>query len=87
MNENDANNLYERAVGNKASSAVMHVRVMGRSRDIALDLLDVGSHSTDEAVRSAVARFMEIAPAQLTGTVLERHSDGNMTLRPQAVFG
>lgn len=86
MNENDANKLYDRATGTHAS-AVMHVRVFGRSRDIALDLLDIGSASTDAAVREAVARFMEITPAQLAGTVVERHENGNMTVRPEAVFG
>ena len=70
-----------------APELVLHVRVQGRSRDIALDLLDVWTGSSDDAVRTAVAKFMELPPETLTSCVIERHANGNMTLRPQAVFG
>lgn len=87
MND-EARKLYENATGSGNSTAtVLHVRVQGRSRDIALDLLDIGPTSSDEMVRQAVARFMEIEPATLRDTVIERHENGNMTLRPEAVFG
>jgi hypothetical protein len=65
----------------------LHVRVQGRSRDIAQETLDITSASSDEAIRNAVAQFMELAPAQLQHTVIERHESGHMTLRPEAVFG
>ncbi|HEY9716516.1 MAG TPA: hypothetical protein V6C69_03525 [Trichormus sp.] len=89
MTENDANKLYERASGrsNPTDALVIHVRIMGRSRDIALSTLDIGANSSDEVIRDSVARFMEVAPAQLRNTVIERHEGGNMTLRPEAVFG
>lgn len=89
MTENDANKLYERAStrSNPADALVIHVRVMGRSRDISLNTLDIGASSSDEVIRDSVARFMELEPAQLRHTVIERHENGNMTLRPEAVFG
>ncbi|HEY9776073.1 MAG TPA: hypothetical protein V6C81_20085 [Planktothrix sp.] len=85
MTEHNANNLYERATTGNAG-AVIHVRVNGRSRDIALDTLGLSASSADDAVRNAVANFMELAPANLSA-VIERHENGNMTLRPEAVFG
>jgi hypothetical protein len=86
MSEKDANKLYQQAT-ESTSAAVLHARIMGRSREIALDLLDIGPASSDQQIRDAVARFMEISPEQLKGTVVERHENGNMTLRPEAVFG
>jgi len=89
MTENDANKLYDRAIkrADGTDPLVVHVRVMGRSRDIAFDLLSINSESNDAMIRQAVAQFMELTPAQLRDTVIERHENGNMTLRPEAVFG
>ena len=87
MTEQDAKNLYNSLTGGTASGPVLHVRVQGRSRDIALDMLDIGAGSSDDMIRQAVARFMELQPEQLRGTVVERHDNGNITLRPEAVFG
>lgn len=70
-----------------SSAAVLHVRVQGRSRDIAVDLLDISAASSDEAIRNAVAAFMEIPIDLLKHTVVERHENGNLTIRPEAVFG
>lgn len=84
----DLQRLYERVAANQATtSAVVHVRVQGRSRDIALDLLGINSASPDDAVRNAIANFMELSAETLRWTVIERHQNGNMTVRPQAVFG
>ncbi len=86
---NDPQKLFDAAGGKQTteSSAVLHVRVQGRSRDISLDLLDIDPGSSDETVKNAVANFMEMSPELLKNTVVERHENGNMTLRPEAVFG
>lgn len=86
----DPKKLYDIASGNAPTSvntAILHVRVQGRSRDIALDLLDISHASSNETIKDAVARFMEIEPNLFRFTVVERHENGNMTLRPEAVFG
>lgn len=83
----EAKKLYEIASNTAVKSAVMHVRVNGRSRDIALDLLDISPSSPDEYIREKVAAFMELSPKDLEFTVVERHENGNMTVRPEAVFG
>lgn len=67
--------------------AVLHLRFEGRSRDIALGDLDIGLNTSDEAVKNAVAKFFELSTAQLNDYVVERHENGNLTLRPEAVFG
>ena len=84
----EAKKLYDMATGTQAPvGPVLHVRVQGRSRDIALDAINVTAASSDDAIREAVATFMDIGSAQLRNTVIERHDNGNLTLRPEAVFG
>jgi hypothetical protein len=68
-------------------SAVVHIRFEGRSRDIALADLDVGPLSGDNAIKQALARFLEVPEAKLRDYVIDRHETGNLTVRPEAVFG
>ncbi|HEY9714750.1 MAG TPA: hypothetical protein V6C72_14880 [Chroococcales cyanobacterium] len=89
MNENDAKKLYDRATNavQDANEPVVHVRVAGRSRDVALSVLNLSATSGDAAVKDALARFMELSPADFSGAVVERHENGNLTVRPEAVYG
>jgi hypothetical protein len=84
----ELNKLYNSATNTaNAPELLCHVRFEGRSRDIALDLLGVTAGSSDDAIKTAVAKFMEVSPQVFTSTVIERHANGNLTLRPEAVFG
>jgi len=65
----------------------MHVRFQGSSRDIALDILEVEGGSADEQIKRAVAAFLDVDVKELALMVIERHENGNMTIRPPAVFG
>jgi hypothetical protein len=67
--------------------AVVHIRFEGRSLDVPLGLLDVGALSTDEAIKRALARHLEVSEAKLRDYVVDRHETGNLTVRPEAVFG
>ena len=66
---------------------VVHVRFEGRSRDIPFSTLDVGGVSNDQAVRTALARYFDVPERKFAPYVIERHTNGNMTVRPEAVFG
>jgi hypothetical protein len=66
---------------------VVHVRFEGRSHDVDLDALDVGPHSSDEAIKEALAKHLEVPAARLRDYVIDRHATGNLTVRPEAVFG
>ena len=65
----------------------LHIRFEGRSQDIPLSDLDIGALSSDEQVRSAVAAFLNVPASKLRLYVVERHANGNLTVRPEAVFG
>ena len=49
--------------------------------------LGVADGAADLDVKRAVARHLEIAEDRLRDYVLDRHETGNVTIRPQAVFG
>jgi hypothetical protein len=66
---------------------VVHIRFEGRSLDIPLDDLDVGPRSADAEVKRALARHLEVAEGTLRDYVVDRHETGNLTVRPEAVFG
>ena len=66
---------------------VIHVRFDGRSFDVPLANLDFGQGADDAGVKRALARHLEIAPGELDEYIVDRHPRGNLTVRPEAVFG
>ena len=67
--------------------AVAHVRFNGRSFDIPLADLDLSIMSDDVQVKRQLARRLNVHEAKLDAYVVDRHTNGNLTLRPEAVFG
>lgn len=66
---------------------VLHVRFNGRSLDVPLSALDLTDASSDAQVKRRLAEYLEVPLRQLEPYVVDRHTNGNLTLRPQAVFG
>ncbi len=66
---------------------MVHVRFEGRSLDIPFGELDVGDRSSDEDVRRALANYFDVPARKFVPYVVERHANGNFTVRPEAVFG
>ena len=66
---------------------VAHLRFEGRSLDVPLADLDLGPLPGDPEVKRAVARYLEVSEARLGDCVVDRHPTGNVTVRPEAVFG
>ncbi len=65
----------------------LHIRFEGRSYDLPLVELDLGALSSDDDVRRALVGYLNVPDAALKHYVIERHANGNMTVRPEAVFG
>ena len=80
-------NRYGATNGGAAGGAVVHVRFAGRSFDVPLASLDLGSVSADGHVKRAVARHLNVPEFKLDAYVVDRHANGNLTVRPEAVFG
>ncbi len=66
---------------------VAHVRFAGRSFDIPLAALDLGAMSADGHVKRSIARHLNVPEFKLDAYVVDRHANGNLTVRPEAVFG
>ncbi|HEV7301676.1 MAG TPA: hypothetical protein VGN72_20225 [Tepidisphaeraceae bacterium] len=66
---------------------VLHARYGGRSFDVPLQALDLTGASPDREVKQRLAGYLEVNPRQLDAYVVDRHTNGNLTLRPEAVFG
>ena len=70
-----------------APARTVHVRLDGRSSDLTADRLGITEQATDEQVKAAVARHLEVPARRLVDAVVDRHPNGNLTVRPEAVFG
>ena len=68
-------------------SPVLHIRFNGRSFDIPLSDLDVGVLSTDGDVKRALSAYLNVPENKFRDYVVDRHNTGNLTVRPEAVFG
>ena len=49
--------------------------------------LDVGALSTDTDIKRALAAYLNVAEAKFRDYTVDRHETGNLTVRPEAVFG
>ncbi|HXE52817.1 MAG TPA: hypothetical protein VN541_07365 [Tepidisphaeraceae bacterium] len=66
-----------------SGGAVLHVRFGGHSFDISLPGLDISPDSRDVQVKRAVAEFLNVPSYRLDDYVIDRHSNGNLTIRPE----
>jgi hypothetical protein len=65
----------------------VHVRYDGKSYDLPFDEIGVSASASDDDVREMLARHFDVSPATFRAFVVERHRTGNVTVRPEAVFG
>jgi hypothetical protein len=67
---------------------VVHVRYDGRSVDLPFHNLDLGDLSSDREVRTAVANRLNQPVRKFDHYTVDRNKrSGDITLRPQAIFG
>lgn len=72
---------------NNLQDRVLHVRFAGRSFDLPLRSLDLGPAALDSEIKAAAARRLDVSVRDFTDYVVDRHATGNLTIRPEAVFG
>jgi hypothetical protein len=66
---------------------LLHIRYNGRSFDIPLGDLDVGALSKDAEIKRALASYLDVTDNKFRDYAIDRHETGNLTVRPEAVFG
>lgn len=68
--------------------SALHIRYEGRSVDLALEDLDIGDLSSESQIRQVVAQHLDVPQTKLNNFAIDRNAEtGDITLRPQAVFG
>jgi len=65
----------------------VHVRYGGKSYDLPFEDLAVSARDSDDDVREALARHFDVSTETFRPFLVERHRTGNITVRPEAVFG
>ncbi len=68
-------------------AAILHLRHNGQSLDLLLSDLDIGNASNNRQITDAVANHLDVPTQDLSEYAVDRHETGNITVRPQAVFG
>lgn len=74
-------------LNNTLFAPAIHVRFDGRSQRLNASQLGLPANASDQNIKIAVARALEVGERDLRAHVVERHDNGNITVRPQAVFG
>ena len=67
--------------------ATVHVCFAGRSFDGPMRMLGVGLAWPDDQIKRALARKIQVPEDAMKDYVIDRHPNGNLTVRPEAVFG
>lgn len=65
----------------------IHVRMNGISDTFNFSRLGIFQASTDREIRESLARYFNREFSAFDEMVIERHANGNITVRPEAIFG
>jgi hypothetical protein len=79
--------LNARGARFNALMPTVHLRFEGRSEQVSLGQLGLAANADDRAIKNAVANYLNVSPGRLNLYVVERHENGNFTVRPEAVYG
>lgn len=66
---------------------MIHVRFEGMSRQVPLSTLHLAPDASEAEILAALASYFDVAVGRFAPYVVERHENGNITVRPEAVFG
>ena len=66
---------------------MIHVRFEGRSYDIAEGQLGIAKSMNETTVKQQLAKYFDVAPERFTSYVIDRTTNRNLIIRPEAVYG
>jgi len=66
---------------------MLHVRYNGRSFDVNERVLGLTVGMTDTEIKEIVARRLEVGLGRLEDYVVDRRPNGDVIVRPEAVYG
>lgn len=72
----------------EATGPMVHIRYEGQSFEYPMSQFDIGPRSSDAEIKNAVSVALNTPVEKLRNYAIDRHPEsGNITLRPEAVFG
>jgi len=66
---------------------MIHIRFDGRSYDLAEQEADLHVHWSDVEIKACLARYFDVHPDCLSVYVVDRRPNGDLLIRPEAVYG
>jgi len=66
---------------------MVHIRYAGRSLDIREKDIEITAGMNDNDIKARVAHHLDVAPDRLRGYIVDRAPNGNLIIRPEAVYG
>jgi len=66
---------------------MVHIRFEGRSFDFNQTQLNIVASMTDADIKQRVAQALDVAVDRITSYVVDRGPDGDVIVRPEAVYG
>ena len=71
----------------KGGLIMVHVRFEGRSYDLTERQLDLNGHGHDTDVKACLALHFDVSPERFALYVIDRLPNGDLIVRPEAVYG
>jgi hypothetical protein len=66
---------------------MVHIRFEGRSYDIAASQLNVTTGMSDAQLKERLAQYFDVNLNRFSTYVIDRRPNGNLIVRPEAVYG
>ncbi len=66
---------------------MVHIRFEGRSYDLTERELNVSAAMNDNEIKERLAQRFDVRPEQFRSYVVDRAPNGNLIVRPEAVYG
>jgi hypothetical protein len=66
---------------------MVHIRFEGRSYDLAEGQINLASNMNDNQIKEQLSRHFEVARDRFRAYVIDRTANGDIIVRPEAVYG
>jgi hypothetical protein len=66
---------------------MVHIRFEGRSLELTEKELELTAGMSDTEIKARVAQHLDVRPERLAYYVVDRAPNGNVIVRPEAVYG
>ncbi|MBI4851392.1 MAG: hypothetical protein HY819_06330 [Acidobacteria bacterium] len=66
---------------------MFHIRFEGRSYDLRPEQVNLRPNMGDKEIKQALAHHFDVAPNRFNNYVVDRTENGDLIVRPEAVYG